>query len=130
MAENNERHTEEGFDANLELARQTAQVAHGIVIKLKEMGLPEAMDKELASLSTDLGDLWSAQRSLTENVDGLLKGHDDWEGLGDRLADIRAHADHMAWHLKSLRRPLTSITRFAYRSATTSRAAVSAPGRR
>ena len=63
---------------DLRHARQTAVTAHSVVIKLKEMGLPEDYDGELALLSTDLGDLWSAQRELADRLDGLVAAPDDW----------------------------------------------------
>ena len=90
-------------------------MAHGIVIKMKEMGLPSRLDAELASLSTDLGDLWSAQKELADRLDGLLDSPHDWENVGDSLVDLRASIDHMAWHMKSVRRPLNRVAQFAYR---------------
>ena len=101
---------------DLERARITAQVAHGVVIKLKEMGLPESFDGDLANLSTDMGDLWAAHKTLTERMDLLLApGENDWGSVGDQLVDLRASIDHVAWHLKSVRRPLGKVTRFAYK---------------
>lgn len=107
----------EELEPALEQARQTAHKAHGVVIKLKEMGLPQEFDKELASLSTDLGDLWSAQKTLAERLDAFMKSPEDWNAVGDCLVDLRASLDHVAWHLKSVRRPLTRITQYAYRKA-------------
>ena len=104
-----------GLEPDLEKARRTALVAHGIVIKMKEMGLPARLDAELASLSTDLGDLWSAQKELADRLDGLLDSPHDWENVGDSLVDLRASIDHMAWHMKSVRRPLNRVAQFAYR---------------
>ena len=105
----------EGPEPDMEQAREMALMAHSVVIKLKTMGLPDSLDSDLASLSTDLGDIWSAQKSLTDGLEGLLKSSHDWEAVGDHLVDIRASIDHIAWHLKSVRRPLNRITRFAYR---------------
>ena len=105
----------EGPEPDLEQAREMALMAHSVVIKLKEMGLPNSMDSDLASLSTDLGDIWSAQKSLADGLEDLLKSPHDWDAVGDSLVDIRASIDHIAWHLKSVRRPLNKITRFAYR---------------
>ena len=79
------------------------------------MELPQALDGELASLSTDLGDLWSAQKVLAERVESFLKSPHDWETAGDYLVDIRASIEHIAWHVRSVRRPLNKITRFAYK---------------
>jgi hypothetical protein len=115
----------EGHNGNvlgpqLDRARQTANVAHGVVIRFKEMGLPESLDAELASLCTDLGDLWSAGEALSESLQAMVEAPADWEALGDSLVDIRTGIDHMSWHLKSVKRPLTRITHHAYRQASTS----------
>ncbi len=96
-------------------------MAHGVVIKFKEMGLPEELDPELASLSTDLGDLWGAQHSLTAQLESFLKPpaepSKDWRSAGDHLADLKSSIEHMAWHVSSVRRPLNRIANFAYRKA-------------
>lgn len=105
----------EGLEPDLEQAREMALMAHSVVIKLKVMGLPDSLDSDLASLSTDLGDIWSAQKSLADGLEGFLKSSHEWETIGDHLVDLRASIDHIAWHLKSVRRPLNRITRFAYR---------------
>ena len=105
------------MEPDLEQARRTAGVAHGIVVKFKEMGLPAELDADLAGLCTDLGDLWSAERRLSQELEGLVKSPHDWEAAGDSLLDLRASLDHIAWHLKSVRRPLNKIVRFAYREA-------------
>ena len=104
-------------EADLGLARHTAVVSHSVVIKFQEMGLPEGFNAELASLSSDLGDLWSAQKSLTESLEALVESPHDWEAAGNHLVDLRSSIDHMAWHISSVRRPLTKITQFAYRKA-------------
>ena len=117
MSTGSEGHTEEKIEPNLRQARQTAHVSHGVVVKFQEMGLPQAFDAELAALSSDLGDLWSAQKTLADNLEGFLKSPHDWEVVGDHLVDLRASIDHIAWHLKSVRRPLNRITQFAYRKA-------------
>ena len=101
----------------LNRARQTANVAHGVVIRFKEMGLPESLDAELASLCTDLGDLWSASEALSETLQAMVEARDGWDAVGDSLVDIRSGIDHMAWHVKSVKRPLTRITHYAYRRA-------------
>jgi hypothetical protein len=88
-----------------------------VVIRFKEMGLPESLDAELASLCTDLGDLWSASEALSETLQAMVEARDGWDAVGDSLVDIRSSIDHMAWHISSVRRPLTKITQFAYRKA-------------
>ncbi len=84
---------------------------------MKEMGLPEDLDPDLARLSTDLGDLWSAHQFFAEKMESFLKPPDEWRSVGDNLADLKASVEHMAWHVKSVRRPLNRIANFAYRKA-------------
>jgi hypothetical protein len=98
-------------------ARRTALMAHAVVAKLKVMGLPQELDAELASLSTDLGDLWSAQAELGERLEGFLKSASDWEAVGDGLVDMRVAIDHLQWHVRSVRRPMTRVTQYAYKQA-------------
>ena len=83
-------------EPDLDRARQTANLAHGVVIKLKVMGLPEDLDAELASISTDLSDLWSAQIDLTARLEAFLESRDDGSSVGDQLVDTRADIDHVA----------------------------------
>jgi hypothetical protein len=96
-------------------ARRTSMVAHSVVAKLQEMGLPNDLDGDLATLSTDLGDLWSAQQELTDQLERLVRSEAGWGEIGDRLVDLRATVDHISWHLGSVRRPMNRITRYAYR---------------
>lgn len=107
-----ERHLER--EPGLEQARRASVMAHSVVIKLKEMGLPEELDGELSQFCTDLGDLWSAQASLARQVEGLLKGADDWEVVGDGLVDIGSTIEHIAWHMQGVREPMAKIAEYAY----------------
>ena len=102
---------------DLEQARRTALVAHQVVVRLKEMGLPDRLDAQLAALSTDLGDLWGAQAELVDRLEGLLESGTDWGSVGDYLVDLKATIDHIGWHAKSVRRPIGTLARFAYRKA-------------
>ena len=104
-------------EADLGMARGTASVAHGFVIKFQEMGLPESMYDDLARLSTDLGDLWSAHQALAERMNSMVRSPRSWEDAGDHLVDLRASVDHIAWHVKSVRRPLSKMAQYAYRQA-------------
>ena len=104
-------------EPDLAQARRNAIKAHAVVIKLKEMGLPEGLDDELASLSTDLGDLWAANIRLAEQLDLFLNAPSEWGEIGDRMADMKAGIDHMAWHVDSIRGPLDRIAAFAYESS-------------
>ena len=105
------------MEPDVQHARRTAMAAHSVVSKLQEMGLPDSLEDELAALSTDLGDLWSAQKELSEQLERLVRSEADWSAVGDHLVDLRATVDHIAWHLGSVRRPMTKITRYAYRAA-------------
>ncbi len=107
-----DRHLERS--PGLDQARRASLMAHQVVIKLKEMGLPDDMDGQLSQLCTDLGDLWSAQNTLAKQVEAFLKSPDDWDAVGDSLVDLRATIDHMEWHMKGVRSPMGQITRWAY----------------
>ena len=98
----------------LEQARRASAVAHSVVIKLKEMGLPDEMDEDLSQLCTDLGDLWSAQLTLASQVENFLKKPHSSQKAGDDLVDLKATIDHMAWHLKNIGQPMDNITNWAY----------------
>jgi hypothetical protein len=107
-------------EPDLSQARRTALKAHSVVIKLKEMGLPEDLDDELATLSTDLGDLWGAQKALDQTLEGMLNSPGDWEAIADHLVDLRTTIDHIKWHAKSAHTPLGKIVEYAYLSAASS----------
>ena len=109
--------TADGVEPDKAQARRTALMAHDIVIKFKVMGLPDRLDGELATLSTDLGDLWGTQKALADRLERFLRSPDDWETVGDYLVDLRATIDHMNTHGRSVRRPMNSIARYAYRKA-------------
>ncbi|MEE2885400.1 MAG: hypothetical protein VX701_06875 [Chloroflexota bacterium] len=95
-------------------AREKAVKAHSVVIKFKEMGLPEEMDAELAIFSTDVADVCSESEMISSELDKLVAGSDDWTQIANTMVDIQARVDHLAWHLKSIRRPLNRITTYSY----------------
>ena len=103
----------EALEPNLEQARGAALTAHEVVIKFRELGLPESFDDDLAALCTDLGDLWAAHSEISDRIDLLLKASGGWADVGDRLVDLRSSIDHIGWHVKSVRQPINRITRFA-----------------
>ena len=107
----------EKLESNLANPRHTASMAQSVVIKLKEMGLPEHLDDDLGTLSTDLGDLCNAQDELTSLVNNLTEASQDWDSIGDIMVDIRAVVEHINWHASSLRRPINKLTHYAYRTA-------------
>ena len=113
--QNLERHLDR--DPGLDQARRASVMAHSVVIKLKEMGLPDELDEQLSQVCTDLGDLWSAQNSLVDQFRAFLKADDDWDAIGDSLVDLSSTIDHIAWHMKGVREPLGEITRYAYEQA-------------
>ena len=102
------------MEADLNQARRTAVMAHNVVIRLRELGLPEDLDSELVSVSTDLGDLWGAQKEFTDHLHNMLKTSHDWDSVGDSFVDMRASIEHIAWHLESIREPLTKLAEYAY----------------
>ena len=110
--QNLDRHLER--DPGLEQARRASVMAHSVVIKLKEMGLPDELDEQLSQMCTDLGDLWSAQSSLVKQVEAFLKAEDNWDAVGDTLVDLSSTIDHISWHMKGIREPLVQITEYAY----------------
>jgi len=105
---------------NLAQARQKSSVAHQILVKLKEQGLEEDYDDDLAKLCTDLGDLWGAQLSFTERLGDFLDTEtaidDSWRKFGDSLADICSELEHMAWHIQSVKGPIERIAQRAYQA--------------
>ena len=102
------------MEADLNHARRTAVMAHEVVMHMHRLGLPESLDAELASVSTDLGDLWGAQKEFTDHLHNMLKTSRDWEAIGDSLVDMRSSIEHIAWHLESIREPLTKLAEYAY----------------
>ena len=96
-------------------ARRRSGMAHQILVRLKEKGLPEEMDQELSRLCTDLADIWGAHTALTDNLKTFLESDEDgWGCLGDVLVDIRSELDHMKWHINSVDEPIQRIAERAY----------------
>ena len=111
-------HEQTAIDPDYEQARRAAAMAHNIVVKLKEMGLPDDLDGDLSKLCTDLGDLWSTQRSLTSRLNLFLRrSAEPWEDVGNHLMDIKADIEHIAWHIRNIKRPLNRIVHYAYRES-------------
>ena len=96
-------------------AREKAVKAHSVVIKFKELGLPEDMDSELAKFSTDLADLCSESEMISSELDKLINRSGDWAQVANTMVDIQARLDHLSWHVKSIRRPLNRLTTYSYR---------------
>jgi hypothetical protein len=81
------------------------------------MGLPEELDSELATLSTDLGDLWGSQKEMSRRLEGFVKSRGNWDEVGDDLVDLRAAIDHIEWHTRSVKRSMNRLTHYAYKQA-------------
>ncbi len=109
--------TEEARQPDLAQARRTALMAHAVVIKLKEMGLSEELDSELATLCTDLGDLWGVQKEMSRRLEGFVKSRGSWHEVGNDLVDLRTAIDHIEWHTRSVKRAMTRLTHYAYKQA-------------
>ena len=105
------------IEPDIASARRSAMMAHSIVAKFQSMGLPDDLYEDLAKLSTALGDLWGAQKALSDNLEGLLESPADWGNIGDYLVDLRATIDHIRWHVGSVRKPMNRITQNAYSRA-------------
>ena len=98
-------------------ARQAALMAHAIVIRLKEMGLPEELDEDLGTLCTDLGDIWAAHKTLSARLDDLVESADDWEAAADCLVDLRATIDHIGTHVETAGESIDRVALYAYEQA-------------
>lgn len=108
-----DEHTND-LEPDLSQARQTALMAHAIVIRLKEMGLPEELDEVLGTVSTDLADIWAAQKALSARLNYLVNHADDWESVADCLVDLNATIDHISTHVETVREPIRRLAEYAY----------------
>ena len=64
-----EHSDQSSLEPNLAQARQKSVMAHKILVKFQEMGLPNDMNGEVANLATSLGDIWDSH--LGENLIGI-----------------------------------------------------------
>ena len=102
-------------EPDLHKARRAALMAHHMIVKLKEMGMPDDMDGPLSQFGTDLGDLWSAQSVLAKQMEAFLKSGDmGWSAAGDAIADMQATVEHMARHIQNIRAPMERVALWAY----------------
>ena len=105
-------------EPDLAQARRAALMAHHMIVKMKEMGMPDEMDEPLSQFGTDLGDLWSAQSVLAKQMEAFLKSDDaGWSDAGDAIADMQATVEHMARHIQSVRAPMERVALWAYERA-------------
>jgi hypothetical protein len=100
---------------NYDMGRLRAEHAHNILIKMKELGLPESFDDSLASLCTDVADLISALNKVTLISEKITaKNTDQWESVAECLADMLAEIEHIDWHTSSIKNPLKEIAEYSY----------------
>ena len=101
-------------EPDLEQARRAALMAHQSVVKLKKMGLPDEMDEHLSNFGVNLGDLWSAQSVLAKQMEAFIKSANDWNAVGDAIADLQATVEHVARHAEGARAPMEALALWAY----------------
>ena len=101
------------FTPNLEQARRRSGLAHRVLVKLKTMGLSDDYDS-LATLCTDIGDLWSSQLVFLEILNRFLEESDNWDSIGDDFADMLSDVEHISWHIDSLKKPLEILAQYSY----------------
>lgn len=101
-------------EPDLAQARRAALTAHHVIVKLKEMGMPDDMDGPLSQFGTDLGDIWSAQSVLAKQLEAFMKHADDWSAVGDGIGDMQATVEHMARHIQNIRAPMERVALWAY----------------
>ena len=102
------------FEPNLEQARRRSGLAHSILVKLKTIGSEEQHDDELARLCTDVADLWGAQLEFGEILNRFLEESDQWDSIGDDFVDMLSSAQHMSWHIDSIKKPLETFAEYSY----------------
>lgn len=102
------------MEPNLAQARNKSIMAHKILVKFQEMGLPLEMNDEVAKLATSLGDIWDAHLGITDSIHTLIDNSDAWDSIGDSLTDIYTHIDHVSWHMKDIKELILKISKYSY----------------
>jgi hypothetical protein len=102
------------FNPNLYQARRRSELAHRVLVKLKTLGLSDDQDDALATLCTDIGDLWSSQLVFLEILNRFLEKSDNWDSIGDDLVDMLSNVEHISWHIDSLKKPLETLAQYSY----------------
>ena len=95
-------------------ARKTALMDHAVVIRLKELGLPDELDDALAIVCTDLADIWGSKEVFDGRLESLVEGPNDWSAVGDRLVDLKVAIEHLAFHANSIKEPIERLAHYAY----------------
>lgn len=101
-------------EPNLTQARNKSVMAHEILVKFQEMGLPDDMTDEVAKLATSLGDIWNAHLYITNSIKTLINDSVDWDSMGDSLTDIYTHLEHAEWHEKDIKDLVFKISQYSY----------------
>ena len=107
------------IEPNLAQARNKSVMAHEILVKFQEMGLPDDMNDEVAKLATSLGDIWNAHLGITNSIKTLINDSVDWDSMGDSLTDIYTHLDHAEWHEKGIKELIFKISQYSYNNIDT-----------
>ena len=102
---------------DLKQARKTSLMAHAVVIRLQEMGLPAELDDALAVVCTDLGDIWGSKEFFDGRLQSLVNGPSDWVEVGDCLVDLKVAIEHLAVHVDSIKGPIERLAHYAYEKA-------------
>ena len=74
----------------------------------------ENFDKDLAVLSTTIGDLWDSQKQISALLESILESSNDWSKTGDSLVDLISALDHMNWHIENSSLSINKLAEFAY----------------
>ncbi|MFL2756764.1 MAG: hypothetical protein ACJ0BE_05860 [Dehalococcoidia bacterium] len=99
---------------NLLQARQKSVMAHKILVKFQEMGLPIDMNDEVANLAISLGDIWNSHLALTEEMQKLIDECEDWESIANSLTDMYTHIDHVEWHINGIKDLIFKVSKYSY----------------
>ena len=105
------------LEPNFLQAQNTANLAHRIVVKLKEVGLPDEFDDIIGDISTSLADLYSINNDVSSLVEKLVNDPSGWESLANTIIDLKSTIEHMDAHVHQFGRAANKVARFAYREA-------------
>ena len=105
------------FEPNFLKARNTANFAHRIVVRLKEAGLPDEFEDAIGDISTDLADLCSISNNISSLVEKLINDPPEWESLANTIVDLKSTVDHISVHTHKFGKAANKIARFAYQEA-------------
>ena len=110
-------HTDPPFEPNFLQARNTAILAHRIVVKLQEIGLPDELENTIGDIGTDLADLCSINNNISSLVEKLINDPPEWESMANTIIDLKSTVEHMNVHAHKFGKTANKIARFAYKEA-------------